>query len=135
MKSIKIQSVFYILFVVIIVFSCRSNDDNATSTNPYIGNWAGTYTGSKDNGTWTAKVNSDNTITGTAHSNIDNVDSYAKGTIDANGNVAIGIYTNSTSTTEQGKFTGVFKTDKTASGTWQNLVSTSYFGTWTGNKQ
>ncbi|MCB9202003.1 MAG: hypothetical protein H6604_03005 [Flavobacteriales bacterium] len=127
------KQIILTLLVSFSLIGCSSSDDDTSSSNTnFQGTWSGTYTGTNDNGTWSMTVNSDNVINGTSYSAPFDETWQAKGSIDKDGNVVIGAY--GESDVKVGEFKGKFNSDKSASGSWKNLINTKYYGTWTGNK-
>ncbi|GLB50519.1 hypothetical protein [Neptunitalea lumnitzerae] len=122
-----------VLFTIVtMLVSCNNDDDNGI-LNTAAGTWSGIYTGSGDNGTFTATVNSDGSLNGTAASdNLPDFEMNITGTVDADGNMtadlsALGI--------QIGNFTGLLL-ETEASGNWNtNYLDTSYSGTWTASKE
>ena len=54
------------LTIGLITFSCSSNDDNDVQASKFQGTWIGTYSGDDDYGTWTANIDAEGKVTGTA---------------------------------------------------------------------
>jgi hypothetical protein len=127
MKSIKKIQV-YILFITLVVlvnYSCKKDDSLSFL---YSSTWKGTYTGSKDNGTWRVNIYSDGKVTGTAHSDVYYESYDLSGTMSADGK----FYATFGTTSLGGSFTGKM-TDNTISGTWVNNIL-GMSGNWSGSK-
>ena len=102
------------------------DDDNSSSSN-FEGNWSGQYTGDDDNGNWTANINSDGILNGTATSTVFNESYDINGTTSENGNLTAALGTASSG----GEFIGQFNGNR-GNGTWTN-TRVNYNGNWTGN--
>lgn len=109
------------------IYSCKKKD--ADDPIEYAGTWSGVYLGNDDNGTWTATIDSNGDVTGTAYSDVYPEDFNMIGTIDPQG--AFTATAGSVSTGSE--FVGQF-TQSTASGTWSNS-NYNMSGTWSGTKE
>jgi hypothetical protein len=110
--------------------SCSNNDDdNSSQPSAYQGNWSGTFTGTQDNGTWSANVNSSGVVTGTAISSVFSVSYQLNGTVTNNGVLSATMGTSSVGGQFNGQMNGT-----NANGTWIN-TSANMNGNWTGTKQ
>jgi len=112
------------------LISC-SNDDDQGNVDPfeqYQGNWAGSYTGG-DNGTWSATIDSDGNVSGSATSNVFSQTYNLEGTVSSEG-----VFTATVgSATSGATFTGNIDGDN-VTGTWINS-SAGLSGNWSGVKQ
>ena len=126
-KSILLAFTFLTLFFL---NSCSNNDDNnSNSAFPYQGNWSGTFTGTQDNGSWTANVNSLGVVTGTAISAVFSETYQLNGTVSNTGVFTATLGTSSVGGQFNGQINGT-----NVSGTWIN-TSANMNGNWTGTKQ
>lgn len=116
-----------LLLMSVMLLACKK-DDNKPNTNPFVGAWAGTYTGAQDNGTWEANIDADGQAIGTIKSVVFSQTFQLNGAVDLNGSITMAIGSSSIG----GTFGGTLKSDNTASGVW-NTGSMS--GTWTGSKK
>jgi|SRR5690606_4147765 hypothetical protein len=118
-----------LLFTIIlglIAFSCSKSDDDQESE--YQGLWSGTFAGDA-NGTWSALIDSDGIITGTAQFNGVGL------TLQLNGSVSpSGVFQATAGTASNGaEFSGQL-TETSGSGIWIN-TALAMDGTWTGTRQ
>ena len=122
----KKQILLITIILGLMTLSCSKNDDQDSE---YQGTWTGTYTGTQDNGTWTANIDSNGKVTGTTSSNVFN------GTLQLNGNISSnGAFRATAGSASNGaEFTGQM-TDTSGSGTWAKTTS-GINGTWSGNKK
>ena len=84
------KKILLLLAVITLTFqSCSNSDDDAAAviTSSFTGNWAGTYTGTGDNGTWDIDVAANGAVTGTATSNVFSESYDVNGTVDTNGSL------------------------------------------------
>ena len=110
--------------------SCSSNDDdNSPTTFTYQGNWSGTYTGTEDNGNWSATVNSSGVAIGTATSSVFSESYQLNGTVTNAGVFSATFGTSSVGGQFNGQMSGT-----NANGSWIN-TSANMNGNWTGTKQ
>lgn len=105
----------------------------ASADNPFAGSYSGTYSGS-ENGTWTASVSSDGTMTGSAIS--PSVGAFSgSGTMSPTGNSLVTTSGHASGTDFSITWTGIFVLQAggvTGSGTWVSTAGTS--GTWSGTR-
>jgi len=109
--------------------SCSSNDDDDQQKSEFQGEWAGTFTGNQESGSWSANIDSDGNVTGTTTSTVYNT------TLQLNGKVSPGGSFNATAGTASNgaKFTGNLQ-GGTGSGSWVNELA-GISGTWNGNRK
>lgn len=119
---------FTIISFSIFLCSCSKNDSETSSNSSYEGRWSGRFTGTQDNGTWTASVSTSGVVTGTAVSNVFGSSSLA-GTVNNQGDFTATVGVSSDGARFTGKLTG-----NSGSGTWVN-TSAGMNGAWTGTKQ
>ncbi len=122
------------LLVLIIAVSCTSSNSStpATVPFPFQGHWVGTYTGTKDNGSFDINVSSAGIVSGTATSIPFSQTYQLTGTVTASGVFASTFGT----TSSGGTFNGQLNTSNTSSGTWtNNIPNPDINGNWTGTKQ
>lgn len=118
---------FTILSFSFFIFSCSKNDSEITSNSSFEGKWSGRFTGTQDNGSWTASISTTGVVTGTAISTIYGPATLA-GTVNNQGNFTATVGTSSDGAKFTGKLTG-----NSGSGTWVN-ASAGMNGGWMGNK-
>ena len=116
-----------IIFSVIIL-SCSSNDDNNNQTFPFQGKWSGSYSGTKDHGTFKIDVSSTGKVTGTTTSAVFNENFDVNGNVSESGNFSAIAGSASSGATFTGQMSG-----NSANGTWVNN-SAAMNGNWTGSK-
>lgn len=126
----KKQILLIALMIGSITLSCSTDDDNNDyQESEFQGEWIGTYTGDKDNGSWTAYIDSEGEVTGTTTSSVLNSSLELNGEISPSGG-----FTATAGTTSNGaEFKGQMS-ETNGSGTWVN-TSQGINGTWSGNKQ
>ncbi len=115
------KKILFFAMLVLASSSCKKSE-----SNPFVGNWAGTFTGN-DNGTWSVTVNDNGTVSGSGRSTVANSTFTISGRINNAGNLLATFGTSSLDGTFNGSMSGT-----TASGTWANG---NYQGPWTGTKQ
>ncbi len=113
--------------LTVTIYSCKKKDTEETID--YTGTWSGLYLGNDDNGTWTATIDSNGDVSGSASSAVYPATYDLIGTIDPQG--AFTATAGSASTGSE--FVGQF-TETTASGTWSN-TNFGFSGTWSGTKE
>lgn len=125
-KHMKKQILLFAIILGLITFSCSKSDDDQESI--FQGLWAGTFAGDS-NGTWSALIDSEGLITGTA--NFNGVGS----TLQLTGSVSSsGAFQATAGTASNGaQFNGQL-TETSGSGTWIN-TALSMDGTWNGTRQ
>lgn len=129
MKTIFLRMTILTL-ISSLVISCSKGDSQTTTTNfQYQGNWSGNFTGTQDNGSWTANVNSSGVATGTATSVVFSNTYQLNGTVNNQGVFVATIGTASTGA----KFNGQMTTAGVANGTWVN-TNAGMNGNWNGTK-
>ncbi|MEE4114605.1 MAG: hypothetical protein V2I37_00435 [Marinilabiliaceae bacterium] len=123
MKKLLIVS---LAIISLSLYSCKKNNPDPIE---YAGTWSGVYLGDGDRGTWTAIIDSDGAVSGTASSSVVVATFDLTGTIDPQGTFTATVGSASTGSEFVGQFNG-----STASGTWSN----DYYdidGTWSGTKE
>lgn len=123
----KKQILLIALIIGLTTLSCSKNDDDQGSE--FQGIWTGTYTGTQDNGTWTANIDSNGKVTGTASSTVHSITLQLNGKISSNGTLTATIGSASNGTEFNGKMTGT-----SGSGAWEN-TNQGINGSWSGSKQ
>ena len=122
----------YSLVAMCLVFaSCEKpvepNNNNNTTNSEFQGEWSGTFSGD-DNGTWSAGINSNGDVSGTAYSIIF-ADNYSlEGSVSSSGQFQATFGTSSAG----GEFTGQLN-GNSGSGTWVN-TGAMMNGSWSGSK-
>jgi hypothetical protein len=125
-SPMKNLALLTITLLTLLMVSCSK--DNVTTDFEYKGPWSGTYTGDGDSGTWSATINEDGTVTGSATSTGYGVTYNMSGTINSEGEFNATAGSVSTGTEFVGQFDG-----NSASGTWSNSTL-QMSGTWTGTR-
>lgn len=122
----KKQILLFTIILGLVTLSCSKSDDDQESE--YQGIWSGTFAGDS-NGTWSALIDSEGLITGTA--NFNGVGS----TLQLTGGVSSsGAFQATAGTASNGaQFSGQL-TETSGSGTWIN-TALSMDGTWNGTRQ
>lgn len=125
----KVINVLLILMSFSLI-SCSKSSSTTTTTTPssFQGNWTGRFTGTQDNGTWTATISATGVVTGTAYSAVFMGSSALNGTVTNQGSFTATVG----SSTDGARFSGNL-TGTTGSGTWVN-TSAAMSGNWTGTK-
>jgi hypothetical protein len=121
-----------LLLSALLIFACSSDDsdndnDNNNNSSQFEGEWSGTFSGG-DNGTWTAAINSNGDVSGTAHSTTFSDTYDLEGYVSASGQFQATFGTSSVG----GEFIGQLN-GNSGSGTWVN-TGAELSGTWSGNK-
>lgn len=124
----KKQILLITIILGMMTLSCSSNDDNDEDSE-FEGTWTGTYSGTVDNGTWIANIDSNGEVTGTTNSTVHSSSLQLNGNISSSGafTATVGSASNGT------KFNGQM-TANSGSGTWTS-TSAGINGTWSGSKQ
>tara|TARA_R110002049_G_scaffold97098_3_gene236954 strand:- start:7119 stop:7490 length:372 start_codon:yes stop_codon:yes gene_type:complete len=122
----KKQILLITIILGLITLSCSKNDDQDSE---YQGTWTGTFTGTQDNGTWTANIDSNGKITGTTSSTVYNASLQLNGSISSSGKFIATAGSASNGADFKGQMT-----ETSGSGTWANN-SLGIDGSWTGTKQ
>lgn len=125
-KYMKKQILLIAIILGLVTLSCSKSDDQQESE--YQGTWSGTFSGDA-NGTWSALIDSDGIITGTAQFNGVGL------TLQLNGSVSpSGVFQATAGTASNGaEFSGQL-TETSGSGIWIN-TALAMDGTWTGTRQ
>ena len=118
------------LSLALLIFACSSggdDDNNNTTNSEFQGEWSGTFSGD-DNGTWSAGINSNGDVSGTAYSTTF-ADNYSlEGSVSSSGQFQATFGTSSAG----GEFTGQLN-GNSGSGTWVN-TGAMMNGSWSGSK-
>ena len=118
------------LFLALIIVACSGggdDDNNNTTNSEFQGEWSGTFSGD-DNGTWTAGINPNGDVSGTAYSTTF-ADNYSlEGSVSSSGQFQATFGTSSVG----GEFTGQLN-GNSGSGTWVN-TGAMMNGSWSGSK-
>ena len=117
-----------IIFSVIILSCSNNDDDNNNQSFPFEGKWSGSYSGTKDHGTFKINVSSTGKVTGTTTSAVFNEDFDVNGNVSESGNFSAIAGSASSGATFTGQMSG-----NNGNGTWIN-TSANMSGTWTGGK-
>jgi hypothetical protein len=118
---------FYLIpiFAILMLIHNSCKKEDLSPISQYKGNWSGNYTGTGDFGTWNATINSEGTVSVSAHSNVFNENYQLTGNVNSNGMF-------SAISSIGSSFTGQF-TENNVSGTWVNSTL-GINGTWEGSK-
>ena|SRR5690606_35946243 len=125
-KHMKKQILLFAIILGLITFSCSKSDDDQESI--YQGLWSGTFAGDS-NGTWSALIDSDGIITGTAQFNGNGSSLQLNGSVSPSGAFQATVGTASNGAQFSGQLT-----ETSGSGTWIN-TALSMDGTWSGTRQ
>lgn len=122
----KKQILLFTIILGLVTLSCSKSDDQQESE--YQGTWSGTFSGDA-NGTWSALIDPDGVITGTANFNGIGSTLQLKGSVSPSGAFQATVGTASNGAQFSGQLT-----ETSGSGTWIN-TALSMDGTWDGTRQ
>lgn len=127
MSTSKACRFLFAMIIMATMFGCKKD----ASSNSFAGKWKGTYTGTKDNGSWEVTIAADGKVAGNVISTVFTQTFTAAGTVTSDGQLSMTAGTASSGASFTGTLSGT-----SGSGTWvNNSTSPSFSGNWTGTKQ